>query len=263
MNTMQFLSSKDNTNIKNTIKLKNSAKHRRKNNKFIAEGVRICVDAMRSKAEIEIFFVTEKAIDKYPEDFAMIKESAMKTYIVSEDIFAFMSDTETPQGFLCVIKALDKTNEFDTINRNGKYVALDNMQDPSNLGNVLRTAEALGVDGVIMSADCCDFFNPKVVRGSMGAVFRLPFIICGSVCEFLSKHSELNSYAAVVTSDAQKITDTKFELPCVAVIGNEGNGLKAETIEICNNKITIPMDGKAESLNASTAASIIIWEMVK
>lgn len=260
---MQILSSRDNINIKNTIKLKNSAKHRRKNGLFIAEGIRICVDAVYSNAEIEIFFSTDKAMDKYADDFAKIKDSAKKTFIVTEDIFTLMSDTETPQGFLCVIKALDKTNEFDTIKRNSKFIALDNMQDPSNLGTVLRTAEALDIDGVIMSADCCDFFSPKVVRGSMGAVFRLPFLICNSVCDFLSEHSELHSYAAVVTTDAKKITETQFELPCVAVIGNEGNGLKAETIESCNEKITIPMDGKAESLNASTAASIIMWEMVR
>lgn len=260
---MQILSSKDNINIKNTVKLKNSAKHRRKNGQFIAEGVRICNDALCSNAEIELFFATEKARDKYTNDFEKIRIYAQRTYLVTEDIFAVLSDTETPQGFLCVIKALDKTSEFDTIKRNSKFIALDNMQDPSNLGTVLRTAEALGIDGVIMSSDCCDFFSPKVVRGSMGAVFRLPFIICDSVCDFLSKHSELNSYAAVVTRDAKKITENKFELPCVTVIGNEGNGLKAETIEMCNEKITIPMNGRAESLNASTAASIIMWEMVK
>lgn len=263
VNTMQLLSSKDNINVKNTVKLKNSAKYRRKSGRFIAEGVRICTDAVSSNAEIEIFFSTDKAMEKYPEDFALINKSAIKTYIVSDDIFVLMSDTETPQGFLCVIKALDKTNEFGTIKGNRKFVALDNIQDPSNLGTILRTAEALGIDGVIMSSDCCDFFSPKVVRGSMGAVFRLPFIICNSVCDFLSEHNELNSYAAVVTSNAQKITETNFLLPCVAVIGNEGNGLKAETIEMCNKKITIPMDGKAESLNASTAASIIMWEMVR
>lgn len=260
---MQILSSKDNVNIKDTVKLKNSAKHRRKKGQFIAEGVRICNDAMCSNAKIDIFFVTEKAKDKYPNDYDRIKDYAEKTFLVTEDIFSLISDTESPQGFLCVIKALDKTNEFDTINNNSKYIALDNIQDPSNLGTVLRTAEALGVDGVIMSSDCCDFFSPKVVRGSMGAVFRLPFVICNSVCDFLFEHSELNSYAAVVTSYAQKITETKFKLPCVAVIGNEGNGLKAETINMCNVKFTIPMNGRAESLNASTAASIIMWEMVK
>lgn len=260
---MQILSSKDNINIKNAVKLKNSAKYRRKNCQFVAEGVRICVDAIYSNTEIEAFFVIEKAMEKYYDEFEMLKNYAYKTFVVTEDVFAILSDTDTPQGFLCVIKALDKTSEFDTINRNSKFIALDNIQDPSNLGTVLRTAEALGIDGVIMSADCCDFFNPKVVRGSMGAVFRLPFIICNSVCDFLSEHSELSSYAAVVTADAQKITETNFELPCVAVIGNEGNGLKAETIEMCNKRITIPMDGRAESLNASVAASIIMWEMVK
>ena len=164
---------------------------------------------------------------------------------------------------LCVIKTLDKVTEFDTIKNGGKFLALENIQDPNNLGTVLRSAEAFGVSGVIMSADCCDIYNPKVVRGSMGAVFRLPFIIAESIPGFLSDNSQLTSYAAVVDSDAEKITEISFDENSVTVIGNEGNGLKMETVIACDHKITIPMRGKAESLNASTAASIIIWEMIK
>jgi TrmH family RNA methyltransferase len=97
----------------------------------------------------------------------------------------------------------------------------------------------------------------------MGAVFRVPYTVVHSVAEFLSEHKELNSYAAVVDSDASSVTEIGFTEPCVAVIGNEGNGLKPETVESCDKKITIPMKGRAESLNASIAAGIIIWEMVK
>ena len=131
------------------------------------------------------------------------------------------------------------------------------------MGTVLRSCEAFGVTGVIMSADCCDVFSPKVVRGSMGAVFRLPFIICDTIADYLEAHPQLNSYAAVVDSDAEPLTEVKFDLPCVAVIGNEGNGLKPQTIDSCNHRITIPMGGKAESLNASAAAAVLIWEMIK
>lgn len=260
---MITLTSRDNINIKNTIKLKTSAKQRRKLGMFIAEGVRICIDAMLSGAEISVFFATEKASEKYADEFSRLSQYADKTFIVTQDIFELISDTETPQGFLCTIKALDKTVEFGTIKDNGKFLALENIQDPSNLGTVLRTAEAFDVSGVILSADCCDIFSPKVVRGSMGAVFRLPFIICSSIVEFLSDNPQLNSYAAVVNSDAELITQTEFITPCAVIIGNEGNGLQSDTINACSKKITIPMRGRAESLNASAAASIIMWEMMK
>ena len=183
--------------------------------------------------------------------------------MVTPEIFAYISDTQTPQGFLCVVKTLDKSCQFDTIKGNGKMIALDNMQDPNNLGTVLRSAEAFGVSGVILSSDCCDIYNPKVVRGSMGAVFRLPFCICDTVVEFLNENPGITSYAAVVDADAKSVTGFDYQAPCVAVIGNEGNGLKPQTVEACSHKLTIPMKGKAESLNASAAAAILIWEMTK
>lgn len=260
---MLILTSKDNINIKNTVKLVKSAKFRRQTGLFVAEGLRVCYDAMLSNAKIETLFVTEKAIEKNEEKFRKLSEFSEKTFVVSDTLFSLMSDTETPQGFLCVIKALDKISQFDTIKRKGRLLALDNVQDPNNLGTVLRTAEAFGIDGIVMSRDCCDIYNPKVVRGSMGAVFRIPFTVCDSIANFLDNNSFLNSYASVVSGEAVRITDIDFISPCVTVIGNEGNGLKQETIDACKTKITIPMSGKAESLNASAAASIIIWEMIK
>lgn len=260
---MLTITSKDNALIKLCAKLKKSAKHRREEGLFIAEGVRVCTDAMLSDAHIDTFFSTKEASEKHSEYFKKLSLYADKTVILSSAVFSYISDTQTPQGFLCLIKTLDNSQWFDTIKNKGKFLALDNMQDPNNLGTVLRTAEAMGIDGVILSKDCCDIYSPKVVRGSMGAVFRLPFLICSDIAQFLSDNSQLNSFAAVVSGDCSKITDIAFDAPCVAVIGNEGNGLKQETISACKTKITIPMGGRAESLNASVAASIIMWEMVK
>ncbi len=260
---MVNITSRDNINIKNAVKLKSSSKFRRQSGLFIAEGLRICFDAMLSGAVINTLFVSEKAVNKYAEKLNKLASYSAKSFIVSDKIFELISDTENSQGIVCVIKALDKISEFDTIKKNGKIIALDNVQDPNNLGTILRSAEAFGIDCVVMSRDCCDVYSPKVVRGSMGAVFRLPFIICGSIEEFLADNPELNSYAAVLDSDAVLLGNTDFITPCVAVIGNEGNGLKQNTIDACDYKITIPMGGNAESLNASVAASIIIWEMIK
>ena len=260
---MPMISSKENPRVKQLSKLQKSARFRRQSGLFIAEGLRICRDAMKSGAEIQTLYVTERATEKYPGQFGELQSCAGETILLSPSVFASVSDTQTPQGFLCTIKTLDKTIQFDTIKNNGKFLALENVQDPNNLGTVLRSAEAFGISGVILSADCCDIYNPKVVRGSMGAVFRVPFHICEGIPAFLSQYNGLCSYAAVVDRDAEKISEISFREPCVTVIGNEGNGLTKETSAACDHRVTIPMKGKAESLNASAAATVIIWEMLR
>ena len=260
---MILISSKDNLRVKQLVKLQKSARFRRQSELFVAEGLRVCADAMRSGAVIKTLYVTEQAAEKYSSQYEQLSAYAEETVMLADNIFAAVSDTQTPQGFLCTIKTLDKTIQFDTIKNNGKFLALENVQDPNNLGTVLRSAEAFGISGVILSADCCDIYNPKVVRGSMGAVFRVPFYICEGIPAFLSQYNGLCSYAAVVDRDAEKISEISFREPCVTVIGNEGNGLTKETIAACDHRVTIPMKGKAESLNASAAATVIIWEMLR
>ena len=260
---MKTLTSKDNAQIKNVLKLKKSSKYRRQSGCFIAEGLRVCLDAVLSGAEIKALFITDEAIEKNPQAYNTLSAQADETFVLSSALFDYISDTQAPQGILCVIKTLDKSAYFDKINNGGKYLVLDNVQDPNNLGTILRSAEAFGVFGVIMSDDCCDIYNPKVVRGSMGAVFRLAILSVKNLSVWFAKHPSLNTYAAVVDKDAEKVNETAFEAPCAVVIGNEGNGIRPETCAACDYKITIPMDGKAESLNASAAAAILIWEMVK
>lgn len=241
-----------------------SASYRSENGEFIAEGARLCEDALVSDAVISSLVISDTALDNYPELIDELCSAAQQSYILPDSLFQRISDTKSPQGILCVIKALDNPTLFDKIKCNGKFLALDNIQDPSNLGTILRTAEALGIDGVILSKDCCDIHSPKVVRGSMGAVFRLSYLIVDTVAGFLGDNRDISAYAAVVTPDAVKLTDISFggKASC-AVIGNEANGLKKSTIDACEATFTIPMNGRAESLNAAVAASIIMWEMVK
>lgn len=259
---MITLTSKDNAHIKQAAKLQKSARYRRQTGLFVAEGLRVCADAAKSGAEIETLFLTQAALEKNTERCTELSAYAAKCFLVSPELFAHIGDTQTPQGVLAVIKALDKSALFDTIKNGGKFIALDNVQDPNNLGTILRSAEAFGVTGVILSADCCDVFNPKVVRGSMGAVFRLPVCTAEDLPQWFAAHPKLHTYAAVV-ADAQPVTAIRFEEPCAIVIGNEGNGIRQATAAACHHRITIPMNGKAESLNASVAAAILIWEMVK
>ena len=260
---MLTLTSKENSHIKEVIKLQKSARHRRQSGLFVAEGLRVCMDAVQSGAAIAALYISESAAAKNSSEAAQLDSCAEKSFLLSDELFRYISDTQSPQGVLCVIKALDKSAHFGKIKIGGKFLALDNVQDPNNLGTIFRSAEAFGVSGVILSADCCDVYNPKVVRGSMGAVFRLPFLTVDSLETFFLETPGLHTYAAVLDSGAERVTDIRFTEPCAVVIGNEGNGIRQTTVSACQHKITIPMDGKAESLNASVAAAILIWEMVK
>lgn len=258
-----MITSKDNEIIKNTAKLVKSAKHRYEEKRFTAEGVRICRDGVLSGFSPELFLYTKGARDKYSEDFEKISEKAMQSFELSASAFEKISDTKTTQGFCCVFNMLDKPTFPYKINNQGSYVALERLQDPSNLGTILRTAEALGINGVIMSNDCCDFLSPKVVRGSMGAVFRLPCLVTENFADYID--GLVKGGTAVYGStphDAENITDINFN-GGVMIIGNEGNGITDETLAVCSKKVKIPMRGRAESLNAAAAAGILMWEMLR
>ena len=257
-----MITSRDNEFIKETVKLISSAKFRREKGCFVAEGVRLCRDGAESGAKITAFLTTPTAAEKYPQDFRHISSKAEKTYEISEKLFKQISDTTAPQGFMCVFKTLDKQTTSYKISNQGHYTALENIQDPSNLGTILRTAEALGTDGIILSKDCCDIYMPKVVRGSMGAVFRLPVIIAENFTEYISELTKngIKTYAST-PRDAEDIKNIDFSDGGVMLIGNEGNGLKAETIDVCYKRVKIHMKGRAESLNAAAAAAILMWNM--
>lgn len=151
------------------------------------------------------------------------------------------------------------------IKNNGRYMALENIQDPGNLGAVLRTADAFGLDGVLLSESCADFYSPKVLRSTMGAAFRVPVLLCPDMAELLAELGEMGmqTYAAALDENACDVRGVSFAAGCVAVVGNEGNGLRPETIAACRHTVVIPMAGAAESLNAAVAAGILMWEMTK
>ncbi len=257
-----MITSKDNEIIKYVSKLISSAKYRRENGCFAAEGVRLCSDGASSGAEITAFLYTEKAEKKYNSEFKKISSAAKKSYELSEPLFKKISDTAAPQGFMCIFKTLDKYSVSYKISKQGRYTALENIQDPSNMGTILRTAEALGTDGVIISRDCCDIYSPKVVRGSMGAVFRVPVIFPEDFTDYISylTRNGILTYAST-PHNADSINDIDFSQGGVMLVGNEGAGLKPETVSVCYKRIKIPMNGRAESLNAAAAAAILMYKM--
>lgn len=259
MTGFKEITSKDNSLIKLVCDLQRSAKVREENSLFVLEGLRICKDAFDNGIKFDKLIVSRTAMDKYSEEIFKFSEISNENILIPDGLFKKISETMSPQGIIAVAQKPEKT-EIDL--KKGRFIGLENLQDPSNLGAISRTAEALGVSGIIMSKNCCDPYSPKSLRASMGTLLRLPLVITENFAEDI-KGFGLVSYACVVDSNALPINEVNFSDGCVVVIGNEANGLTEETVKSSDFQVTIPMKGKAESLNASVAASIAAWEMMK
>ena len=275
MENFKVITSKDNSLIKLVCALQSSRNARKEHNLFVLEGLRICLDAYCCSIKFDKLIVSETAVNKHKGEISKFALNAEECYRIPDSLFKKISDTVSPQGIIAVCKMPPKNTE---ILGNGRYIALENVGDPSNLGAISRTAEALGVDGIILSADGCDPYSPKSLRASMGTLLRMPLIILDDFVNSIKnrmpliilddfvnsiKNCGLTTYACVVDKDATPITDVKFSDGSVVMIGNEANGLSEAIKDVADQKITIKMSGKAESLNASVAAAISIWEMMK
>ncbi len=261
---MKKITSKDNKLIKLVKKLTSSAKFRRSNKAYTVEGIRICGEAIQSDTNVKQILISDDAYDKYYDKICKTLDNFGNMYIISNDIMKYISDTDEPQGMICICEQKENQSLTDIKIGAGKFVILENIQDPSNLGTILRTMEAFNISNVILTEDCCDIYNPKVLRGSMGAIFRLNFFITDDIIKTIDYLNEngITVVAGVPDRRAVSIRDIDKKLNLSVVIGNEGNGLRQGTISKCQIKATIPMAGRAESLNASTAASIMIWELM-
>lgn len=193
-------------------------------------------------------------------------------YIVDENLFTTISDTETPQGIMMVTPFMDKSlmelsqemHRYSNLSNHGQIcLILDSIQDPGNLGNILRTAEALDIDSIILTEGCVDIYAPKVIRASMGAVFSANFAVNTSysnLSEWLQLE-EFTSYGTVLTDDAVSLWNTIFHNKTAIVMGNEANGISPELANFLDHKLVIPMFGTAESLNVATAAAVTLYEI--
>ncbi len=261
----KIISSRDNSLIKEYIKLRDNKKYRTAEQKFVLEGARISLDAAKSGVSLCSVFITEDALEKYFDSVDLLKESSGgRLYLVTDKLAGVLEDTKNSQGIFCVATVLDKNLSTGKIKMGRRFAVLDGLQDPGNVGTILRVSDAVGLDGVFL-CNCCDVYNPKTIRSTMGSIFRVPFRDDLSFPEAaqLLKDCGVVLYAAVVDQDAESIRETVFCGSSCAVIGNEGNGLSEEDIALCNKRITIRMNGSIESLNAASAAAIVLWEMTK
>lgn len=257
---MDKITGKQNQLIKDTKKLMTSSKERRNKQAFVLEGARLCFDVLHSFYKVSLLLVTEACLAHYEAQCAGLAKRAQKSVLITEELAAKLADTATPQGIFCVCEMPVQNPTVEE----GRYIALDRLQDPSNLGAVIRSAEALGMDGVI-ACDCCDLYNPKALRASMGSILRVPVTVSRSLQEdlLLYKAEGFDILGTVPDDQAEKITEQRFSRSVICVIGNEANGISSEVKQVCDRLITIPMKGRAESLNAAVAASIAMWEMMR
>ena len=260
MRAFNIITSRENPLIKLGAALQVSSEKRKRNGLFVLEGLRICKDACDNGIKFDKLIVSDAAAEKYAADTEKFSLISDECYKIPDSLFKKISDTKTPQGIIAVAK-MPVTGSCG-IEKNGKYIALENVSDPSNLGAISRTAEALGVNGIILSSDGCDPYSPKALRASMGTLLRVPVFVTESFAETL-KSTGLKRYACVVDKTAESIKEQSFENGSVVMIGNEANGLTDSAKQSADVLVTIPMTGRAESLNAAAAAAIAMWEMMK
>ena len=259
------ITSRDNPAYRRAVKLMGSAKERRRSGRIICEGARLCADAADSGVTGEALFVTAAAGGKYKDYIDKLITHCGEAYEITEELAAKLSDTESTQGVFLVAETPAVDGDLHHLKTTGQYVLLENLQDPANVGAVFRTAEALGIDGIILTDGCASCFAPKALRAGMGAMFRIPIFRTSDPVSDMRAAAERNMrpMAAVPRENASDVTAIQFFRGAIICIGNEGNGLTQVLIEACPESITIPMNGRAESLNAATAAAILMWEMVR
>lgn len=268
-----------NAKIKEIQKLTEKSKARREAGLFVIEGPRMFIETPLEW--IEEIYVTQRFLDNadsglsvssagsvensHSDHSTSIRASEMITWmnheVVTEEQMKKLTDTVTPQGILCIVRQPSYTME-DIINHPGHrlIMILEDIQDPGNLGTIFRTAEGAGASGIIMTKGCADLFNPKVVRSTMGSIYRVPFFVTDDIEGTINsvKNAKIEVFAAHLKGE--HFYDEIAYKDAAFLIGNEGNGLKNSTAALADTYIKIPMAGKLESLNASMAAGILMYE---
>lgn len=258
---MQSISSKENELIKHIKKLKDK-KERDISNEYVIEGIKLIQEAIQENVNIKQIIVCDDCdkTEGIPKDL-MYEIAKYDCVYVTKKIFKYISEVQEPQGILAVIEKNNTDREIDYTQ--DIIVALDDVQDPGNLGTILRTVDSIGLTQILVSKGTADSYNPKVVRSTMGAIFRIKIIECEDL-EKILKEIKKHKFKVVVTS--LQAENTIYEINYnkkVIVIGNEAKGVEQKIQQIADEKIKIPMFGKTESLNASVATGIVLYEYVR
>lgn len=267
------ITSRDNPSVKRYALLASSRREREQLGLFVTEGIKLTCEALDAGFTPVELFATDDALER---DFENAQRVALECeegfYKVSNQVAEKLSKTVTPQGIFCVFRLPDGGSGTPEAGRTtaassggSGTLLLCSLQDPGNLGTILRTAAAFGVGRVVISDDCPDLYSPKVLRASMGGVFRVPVTVTPDLLSEIDalRASGTRVFAAALHSGAVSVCDVSLDKNVAVVIGNEGAGLPDDVIDRCDGTIIIPMERDSESLNAATAASVILWEMYR
>ncbi len=230
---------------------------------FLTDGAKLLEEAILAGLGIEKVFFTNKALTCY-EDL-LTRANADECILVSDEVFEKLTDEQAPQGIVAVIRKPSSKQFDEEVLRQGGFLILEDIQNPLNLGAIFRCAYSLGCTRLILSRNCSDVYSPKTLRSAMGSAFKAGFEICNDIGSFIRNQQNFGNrvFCTHLHSDSQLLGDFEFKKGDSIVIGNEGHGVGDETVTVCDGSVIIPMTKDAESLNAATAASIIIWEMNK
>ena len=253
-----MITSTSNSQIKNITALLRKSSERKKQGLYVVEGVRMFQEIPRDR--LQGIYATE---DFVKNNGGLLKKH--KYELVSDRVFEQMSDTKTPQGILAIVRKNEYTLEDClTTDRQPLLVLLENLQDPGNLGTILRTAEGAGATGIIMSGDTVDIYNPKVIRSTMGSLYRMPFIYTDNLVEMAEdlKARGITLYAAHLRESTNYFSED-YTSACGIMIGNEGNGLSNVLTSKADFLVKIPMAGRVESLNAAVSTAVILYEAAR
>ena len=272
---MTDITSVNNSRVKDIAKLIRSAKSRRERNLFIAEGMRLVAEVPPERLEelyIEEGFLEKvKREDKYKDKILGLVERAeekRQCYLVSSAVMEKMSDTDTPQGIMAVA-AINKEQSVTAPDREDSkeqkrfYIIIDRLQDPGNMGTIIRTAEGAGVTGIIVSRDSADPYSPKVVRSAMGSLFRMDISVSDDLVEDIRRLRKNGVKICGTHLSGTEFYDEDFSGDIAFLIGNEGSGLSDEVSAEADTLLRIPMEGQVESLNAAVSAAVVMYEVLR
>lgn len=260
-----MITSTSSSQVKHVISLLSKAKERKKNNEYVVEGIRMVSEA---PADLLVKIYMSERFQNNNSEYVkeVVKKQGISDdsiEIVADNVFDRMSQTQTPQGIMAVVRMKDNSLS-DMLSGNPLLILVENLQDPGNLGTIIRMGEGAGVTGVIMSPNTVDIYNPKTIRSTMGSIFRVPFIYVQDFGEAVSEcqKSGVKVYAAHLDGNNTYLGED-YSTPTAFLIGNEGNGLTDDITKQADTLIRIPMEGEVESLNAAIACTILTYEAVR
>ncbi|MCM1467981.1 MAG: RNA methyltransferase [Alistipes sp.] len=255
-----MITSMANSRVKHVVNLLRKAKYRRENGLFVVEGIKMVLEAPWER--VDMVYVSEDFFLSHKEEQNGIEWKSPKVEVVSDAVFKQMSDTKTPQGIMAAVR-MKECSMNEIVGGDKTFVIVcEDIQDPGNMGTILRTGEGAGVTGVIMSKNTVDIYNPKTIRSTMGSVYRVPFLIAEDLQDAVRQMKLLGVkvYAAHLNGNNSYAAED-YSGKCAFLIGNEGNGLKDDTAALADRLVKIPMEGSVESLNAAVSSAVLMYEV--